>query len=248
MKISDEKEIKQFSKNLHEINQIFKNINNNLDCYNIVDNKIISCNTKQFPQLVIGTIKDENFIGNYSIKHKELFDYNITMLNKETKKNSISEIIIEDQSIEFVRDYQTLKFDYNNENINNYNILINKYNSFSELILETVIDDDLIYKINSNKKVFELIINTDDNKVYDADCINKNDLENYLQFFITNKYLVGSKTETKKLKSGTYITNNKCTLKLFMNSNMEDFYLIKLIIEDKYVDIEQYFIVTDIKN
>lgn len=246
--ITDPNEIKEICREIFEINQLFKRIYNTDGFFTFEDGVFISYNKTQFPQYVTAVlnegIKTDFFEGKtFTINCKELFDYNPKELVKTTKEPTIKEIRYESdtKTITFDRRYNKLSFEYKEIDIID---IKNKINKFDDFIGEYTFDEDLLKYFKETNKATEVIIPIDDSIIYRKDDVDVGEEDNYLSFLISNKFIIGN---SSKMSKGELVFND-CRLELYGSNEIQNVYLIKLIFNEKYIDIEQFFILVDIFN
>ena len=247
--ITDPLRIKEITKELHEINQLIKKVYNNIGYYHFENGCFYSYNKKQLPQLLIAKINDkcdlEWFDGKeFTISCKELFDYDIKKVVKGTRDPEIKEIIYDynTKTLTFSRIYNKLELPYKPESVDGINEFIEIIDKFNNKLGTYVMDEDLLKALKNSNDPINIIIPLDE-KI----CYNKNDIEigeddNFLSFLVSNKFFIGNNSNTKKGET----VFNYAEITIFNNEEIEDIYALSVLFKEKFIDIEQYFILTDI--
>lgn len=258
---------------MYDINQIFKSLVDRIDSMKRVDyyeyynGKIYAFGDNRLPQLVIGELNNDvdEFLKNsiFIINGDKFFKYDPKKVDKDSKVILIKEIIYDPDSnkITFSRGYNELSFDYNPSNSDAYEILCNEkpFAYFNTPLIEnSEFDEDFLKElINTSDFNTNIILSIDDQKAYIEENVELSEDESYIKFFIHNKYFIGNKSTTKKIKGESVTIYNRGYFSLYdldekceyaKDKKYDNTYLLEVCFIEKYVEIKQYFIILDFYN
>lgn len=264
--INDEKGIREYAKFIYELNQTFKNIYKDEPNYNssyfVVKGNILFYDYESIPSLITAKINEEFFnfkdMVYYVKSSKGLFNW-----FSENKKD-IKEIKIDEKGIIISSSSSVIDLSLKNDDVLKYNEnkkIINKYTDklkypiskdyediFEKdeegfIFKEDLSPDNIKYILDNDKKLIKMIVDFDDNKIYNSIDEVEED-HNTFSFCINKKFLIGIFYKIKKLKKGDVIDYSP--IKLYV-SNTEEENIFMFIFEEtlKYVTIKHYFIFSD---
>lgn len=247
------KEMDSFMKKLYDINQIIKNIYKNepnfKPKYILTNNYATYIDKECIPEYILYHISKpliDNFYFKVVVDSGEVFN----ALKDKTIKESISEIIIENDYIEFKVNSATLmKFNKDKFYIKNFSCSRQNYRKNISFICDSccnIDNDEIDFILNKeNKSLIHYVYDFDNENLIQYDNYEYDEDSSYLELFINKKFILGASYKEKKLKSGNKIEVTPIKMKITSNKN-NSYYDINYQVKLKNDDIiEHHFMVID---
>lgn len=249
------KDVKDFIKKLYDVNQLMKSIYkdepNFFPVYILNHGMALYADEDCIPEIIQYNFK-EPFKGEFyvTVDSGDFFK----VFKESSVKNSITKIDINENSIVFYANNCSIFSLKKNEKL--FSKILDKEQEYmgnvrhydgDEYMCEFNFPEEIINNIVNvdTKKLVHLILDVDNENIYIKDKVNLDEIESYLEFFITKKFINGISYKIKELKKGP--VKEYTPIKIYLNEAMGGNYFdIDLVVFLKNNDtIEHHFMICD---